>query len=117
MRPERVVLDTPSVHDHLGLSRGLVRLFSIRGEPLSGTGLAKDPVGPPLGYAQIGLQMTDASAAEARGLAISFQEFLQYDLVQGQFPNGLLQSGILPLQLLQTPWIFLSRGRAGRYGA
>jgi hypothetical protein len=48
---------------HYRLSQGLVRLFLLRREPLSGTGLAKDPAGTSLRYSQVSLQTRDASAA------------------------------------------------------
>jgi hypothetical protein len=44
-------------------SQGLVRLFPLGGEPLSGTRLANDPAGTSLRYTQVSLQMRDASAA------------------------------------------------------
>ncbi len=47
---------------HYRLSQGLVRLSSIRGEPLRGTGLTKETAGPSLRYTQICLQVIDASS-------------------------------------------------------
>ena len=48
---------------HYRLSQELVRLFPLRGEPLSGTGLANDLAGTSLRYTQVSLQTRDASAA------------------------------------------------------
>jgi hypothetical protein len=47
---------------HYIRSQGIVRLFPLRGEPLGGTGLAKDLARASLRYSQVFLQTSDASA-------------------------------------------------------
>ena len=48
---------------HYILSQSIVRLLPLRGEPLGGTGLAKDLARASLRYSQVSLQTSDASAA------------------------------------------------------
>jgi hypothetical protein len=64
---EHVIGVEPSLHQdgqaHYLPSQGLVSLFPLRGEPLSGAGSTKDLAGTCLRCTQVSLQTPDASAA------------------------------------------------------